>query len=145
MTGVQTCALPICADKSELLLLWAGRAVTHGRPDLAQGMLDAIVVPPPDQGWRVEATKALIAIADGRDEEGIAAFQALADAGAPGDGLQDALATAAGLTKNTETAGKLAGQLKSVAAARGLLEAGSSDGAREAVPPGDFAKYLENQ
>ncbi len=131
-------------DKSELLLIWAGRAVTSGRPAIATGLLDAMSAPPPENAWRVEATKGMIAIAEGRDDEGVGVFAALASAGAPADGLSDALATACALTKNVETATTLAGSVESVAAARCLVEAGATDKAKEVVPSGNYKKFLEN-
>jgi len=132
-------------DKDALLLLWAGRAVTSGKSGIASGLLDAMSAPPPDQAWRVQATKAMIAIADGKDADGIAIFTALASAGAPADGLSDALATAAALTKNKDTARQLAGELtESAAAARGLWEAGAVEKAKNAAPDGSLKKYLES-
>lgn len=138
-------------DKNELLLLWAGRAVTSGRPGSAAGMLDAMSAPPPDQAWRVQATRAMIAIAQGENEDGLATFTALAtalaagpDSGVPADGLYDALATAAALTKDPEVAKQLAGSVESVAAARGLYEAGATDAAKEVVPSGSYSKFLGN-
>lgn len=131
-------------DKNALLLLWAGRAVTSSRPAVAQGLLDALSAPPPDQAWRVEATKGLIAIATGDNQTGIDIFTSLASAGAPADGLSDALATAAALTKDPEVAKQLAGSVESVAAARGLNEAGAGDAAKEIVPSGGYKSFLGN-
>jgi hypothetical protein len=130
-------------DKNELLLVWASRAVTSGRPAIADGMLEAMSAPPADQAWRVQATKGMIAIANGENDEGIAIFTSLASAGAPGDGLSDALATAAALTKDPEIAKQLAGSVESAAAARGLTEAGATDAAKEVVPSGPYKSFLQ--
>jgi hypothetical protein len=127
------------ADRSEMLLVWAGRALTVAQPAMARDMLDAISTPPEGQAWRIRATEAMIAIAEGRNDEGLATFAALAEAGAPSDGLSDALATAAALTKDAEVAQKLAGSVESVAAARGLMEAGASEAAKQAAP--DASSY----
>jgi tetratricopeptide (TPR) repeat protein len=132
-------------DKNMLLLLWAGRAVTAKRPGIATGMLDSIGFPPEGQAWRIQATRAMIAIAEGDDAEGIKIFTQLASAGAdvPADGLSDALATAAALTTNKETARTLAGELReSAAAARGLSEAGAVEKAKQAAPEGPLKQYL---
>lgn len=134
------------ADKNELLLVWAGRAVTAGRPAIAEGMLDAMGPPPEGQAWRVQATRGMIRIANGENEEGIAIFAALAEGGAPADGLSDALATAAALAKDQETAAKLAGSVESVAAARGLYQAGAVGAAKQVAPAGSgFTKFLETK
>jgi hypothetical protein len=130
-------------DKNELLVLWAGRAVTSGRPGVAQAMLLAMGMPPEGQAWRVEATRAMIAVAEGRNDEGYAMFEALGAAGAPADGLSDALATAAGLTKDKELARRLTATLESVAVARGLYEADAVEAAKKAAPAGSFATFLE--
>lgn len=135
-------------DKNELLLLWAGRAVTSGEPGVAQGLIDSMGFPPEGQAWRVEATKAMIAIAEGRNDEGVQLFTVLAsaEAGAPADGLADALATAAALAKDAETATKLAGAVESVAAAKGLQMAGAGEAAKQVSPSSAaFTKYLGSQ
>lgn len=135
------------ADKNEQLLLWAGRAVTAGKPVVASGLLDAMGPPPEGQAWRVEATKAMIAIAEGDTATGIAIFTALSGQpeGVPADGLADALATAAALTKDPAIATQLAGAVKSSAAARGLYEAGAADAALAAAPEGGFKAFLEGR
>lgn len=131
-------------DKNQLLLVWAGRAATSGRPAIATNMLDAMSAPPPDNAWRVEATKGIIAIAEGRNDDGIGIFSALASAGAPADGLSDALATACGMTKDAEVAKTLAGSVESVAAARCLAAVDSTDVAKAVVPDGPYKTFLEN-
>ncbi len=132
-------------DKSALLLLWAGRAVTAGKPATATGMLDAMGMPPEGQAWRVEATKAMVAIAEGRDAEGLAIFASLESAGAPADGLADAKATAAALAKDKETAKTLVASVESAAAARGLWEAGAPQAAKDAAPGGSLKSWMEAQ
>jgi tetratricopeptide (TPR) repeat protein len=129
-------------DKNELLLVWAGRAVTSGSPGVAMGLLDVMEFPPEGQAWRVQATRALIAIADGEGARGLAIFNNLAEGGAPADGLADARATAIGLTDDAELAKQLAGDQESAAVARGLLKVGASEAAQEASPGGVLGKYL---
>jgi tetratricopeptide (TPR) repeat protein len=135
------------ADASELQLLWAGRAVTSGRSAIAAGLLDVMGAPPEGQIWRVQATRAMIAIADGDAETGLGIFQSLATAGegVPADGLSDALATAAGLTADPQIAAQLAGQVEGSAAARGLLKAGANPEAVQAARAGSFKQYLEGR
>jgi tetratricopeptide (TPR) repeat protein len=139
-------ALPGDAEgRSDLLLVWAGRAVTAGRPTIAAGLLDAIDFPPEGQAWRVEATRAMVAISEGRDEEGVALFRDLATAGAPQDGLADALATAASLAKNRATAKTLAGALETHAGARGLDAAQATAAAKTVAPAGMLRTWLEGR
>jgi hypothetical protein len=88
----------------------------------------------------------MVQIASGKNDEGIKTFSGLSAAGAPADGLADALATAAALAKDKETAKMLAGSVESVAAARGLYQAGAVGVAKSAAPPdSDFAKFLETK
>ncbi len=127
------------------MLLWAGRAATSGRPTIGSGLLDAIDVPPDGQIWRVQATRAILAIAEGEDEAGLEIFVSLAQAGAPADGLGDALATAASVAKSRATAKVLASKVETVAAARGL-EAAQATAAAKAVAPGSlYRDFLENR
>ncbi len=128
--------------KSEILLVWAGRAVTSGAPGVAMGLLDAMEFPPEGQAWRVQATRAMIAIAEGNGAKGLAIFNSLAAGGAPADGLADARATAIALTDDTELAKQLAGDLESAAVARGLLKVGAAEAAKERNPGGVFGTYL---
>jgi hypothetical protein len=131
--------------RDEELLLWAGRAVTSGHPGDASAMLDAMEAPPAGQVWRVQAVKAMVAIADGEPQRGVAIFTALASMGPPADGLSDALATAAALTDDREVAKQLAGSVESAAGARGLYEAGAVRAAANQAPSGPFKTFLENR
>ena len=132
-------------DRDEKLLLWAGRAVTSGLPGDASSMLDSMEAPPPGQVWRVQAVKAMIAIADGEPQRGVQIFTALASMSPPADGLSDALATAAALTDDREIAKQLAGSVESAAGARGLYEAGAVRAAMNQAPSGPFKTFLENR
>jgi tetratricopeptide (TPR) repeat protein len=132
-------------DKSEQLLVWAGRAVTSGHPDIAESLLDAISFPPEGQAWRVQATRGMVAIAQGNTEEGFKTFENLAEGGAPADGMADALATAASLTQDKADARRLAGGVQSNASAMGLYKAGAVGAARKAAPSGSLADFLESQ
>lgn len=127
-------ALPDDDQRDTWLLVWAGRAVTNQRPALAQEMLDQIARPPEGQAWRVQATRAMVAIAEGRSDEGFATFEALEYAGAPPDGLRDALATAAALAPDPDVARRLTGSQRSVAAAIAREHAGDATWA-DAIPP----------
>lgn len=134
------------ADKGGLLVLWAGRAVTSGKADVAASLLDAAEFAdvPPDQAWRVQATKAMVAVANGDGESAQALLSAIADAGAPADGLADARATACALAKDREVAKALVAGMESAAAARCLSEAGAGKAAAGAAPDGSALKqYLE--
>jgi len=134
--------------KDELLLLWAGRAVTSGAPGVAGNLLEAIDAPPEGQQWRIQSVRAMVAIADGDAETGVQLFGVLgglADAGdVPRAGLDDALATAAALSGDPSVAKQLVGGMESAAAARGLLEAGDGSAAKGQAPPGPLRSYLES-
>jgi len=145
-------ALPDNGDKGEQLLLWAGRAVTSGRSGIATSLLDELdlVGAPQGQEWRVQATRGLVFIAEGQNDEGIARFKALdaaIDAGfAPWQGVADATATAAALTQDKPTARALLQGSEGVPAARGLYAAGAGKLARNAAPNDSvFASFLENK
>jgi thioredoxin-like negative regulator of GroEL len=130
-------------DKQTLLLLWAGRAVVSGKVSVAKNLLDGLF-PPEGQQWRYQSTVAMIKIAEGREAEGMQMFEALRkDPTVPRAGLDDALATACGLTRDPAMAKKLVENVDSPAAARCLLAVGAS-GNLERVPEGPLRKFLEN-
>lgn len=85
------------------LLLWAGRAATQGHPGIAGSLIDEMGAAPAGQAWRVEATRALIFVADGDLDGAVALLQALQDGGAPVDGLRDARLTAASLVDDPDS------------------------------------------
>lgn len=115
-------------DGADQLLLWAGRAAAVGETGIASNLLDAITVPPPGQGWRVAATRAIAACVDGDGAGCLAQFEALR-AGAPADGYTDAAATAA-----------LGVAEKDPATAKALLQGLSGDAvARAYAAIGDMA------
>jgi len=88
--------LPVeLAERDRLLLLWAGRAAASGRPDVAESLLDEMSGVPHHQAWRVQATRALVLVGRGEVDQAEEIFRALAQGGAPADGLRDALLTAA--------------------------------------------------
>ncbi len=132
-------------DKNAQLLLWAGRAVTSKLPGVASSLLDDIDFPPEGQAWRVQATRAMVAVAEGNAEEGARILSALGEAGAPADGLADAMATACALTDDRAAAKQLAGSVESAAAARCLLQAGAGRAAMDQAPPGALKTFLENR
>ena len=139
-------------NKAEQLLLWAGRAATSNRAGIASSLLDEVRVlgAPPGQQWRVQATQAIVFVADGQPEQALAVFDSLqvaaADGFIPYEGLMDARATASALASSPADARSLAGDTESVAAARGLYQAGAGRVAREAAPGSStFATFLENR
>lgn len=126
------------------LLLWAGRAVAAGRPEVAQGLLEE-TTPPEGQRWRYTATLAMIKIALGESEAGLAMFEGLkADPEVPTDGLADALATACAVAKDPAVAQQLVAGVESSAAARCLLQAGAP-GAGASAPAGSLKQFLESK
>lgn len=136
--------LPESEDRASELLMWAGRAATSNRPQIGFGLLDSLGIVPKEQVWRVNATRAILLVKTGNDEEAIEIFKQLAKAKTvPKDGLADAVATAASVATSRKTAKVLAQTIKSHAAARGLLEARADAAARVAAPDGYLAQYLE--
>lgn len=107
-------------DGAEQLLVWAGRAVSVGEPAIATNLLDAIPVAPQGQVWRVQATKAMIACAEGNGADCLAGFERIVSI-SPTDGYADARATAAILIADRDTA-----------TAKKLLEGQSGDAAARA-------------
>ena len=87
----------------------------------------------------------MVAVAEGDVEEGGRIFSALQEAGAPADGLADAMATACALTDDRAAAKQLAGQVESAAAARCLLHAGAGRAAMDQAPSGAMKTFLENR
>jgi tetratricopeptide (TPR) repeat protein len=129
--------------KSELLLIWAGRAAAAGEVQVASNLVEAVVYPPPNQNWRRIATQALVACADGDEAKCRGLLDGLEGA-VPKAALLDARATAAILLAPKDSAGaaRIVGQEPSVASARALLAAGNVDAARKIVPNGLFARFL---
>jgi hypothetical protein len=107
-------------DGADQLLLWAGRAAAVGESAIATSLLDSITVPPAGQGWRVQATRAMVTCVDGDSAGCLAQFEAVR-AGAPADGYADARATAAHAVAE-----------KDPATARSLLDGVSGDVAARA-------------
>jgi len=139
-------ALPEEAEnKPEQLLIWAGRAVTTGKSSIASNLLDNLDFPPDGQVWRVQATRAIIAVADGDADEGIRILDALSEGGAPADGLADARATACALASDKAKARQLVAGLESAAAARCLMQAGAAVVAPTQAPDGALKTFLENK
>lgn len=106
-------------DGAEQLLLWAGRAVSVSEPEIAENLLDAIPVPPAGQAWRVQATRAMIACAQGNGADCLAGFDRIVSI-SPADGYADARATAAVLIadRDADTARRLIEGQSTDAAAR---------------------------
>jgi uncharacterized protein HemY len=138
-------ALPEDDDtKATQILLWAGRAATSGHAALASSLLDELSFPPDGQAWRVQATRALVAAAEGEADEAIRILDALAEGGAPADGLADARATACALVGERQKARQIVGELESPAIARCLSEVGAVAVAPTRALDGPLKSFLEN-
>ena len=132
-------------DKPTQILLWAGRAATSGVAGVATRLLDELSFPPPDQAWRVQATRAVVAAADGDADEAARILNALEEGGAPIDGLADARATACAVVGDRQKARQIVGEMESPAIARCLSEVGATLIAPKKAPDGALKTYLENQ
>ncbi len=127
------------------VLIWAGRAATAGKPEIASALLADAGLPPDASGtWRLRATDAIVAAAQGSDDS-LTLFDALAKGGAPVDGVADARATACAVAKSPELAQKLVEGLESAAAARCLMLVGATDAAKASVTSGLLDTFLENR
>jgi len=133
-------------DKETILLLWAGRAASAGEPQVATDLVDSIGLAPGGQTWRMNATRAIVACAEGDGPKCKSLLDGL-EASAPAEGLRDARATAAILLaeKDPAAAVDLVGTGPSAAVARALLAAGDVAGARRAAPSGPFSQYLASR
>ncbi len=145
-------ALPDTDTKSAQLLLWAGRAATSGEAGVASSLLDEVdaLGAPAGHEWRVQATRAMVMVADEQVADAVMIFdtlQTLANEGViPYEGLIDARATAAALATRPADAKSIAGEGESIAQARGLFAAGAGRAARDAAPAGSaFGTFLENR
>lgn len=146
-------ALPVeDPDREELLLLWAGRAITAGAPDVADSLLQAVEAPPAGQAWRLQATTAMLHVARGTPDEAVRIFEALDQGVAAGEvpaaGLSDARVTAASLARDGDTARRILGgagltATAAAAAALALSNASDAEGARQVAPPGALKNWLE--
>ncbi len=138
-------------DRATLLLLWAGRAAAAGEVQVASNLLESIDFPPPGQQWRVLATRAIVACAEGDSEKCGRILDGL-NRGAPPTGLADARATAAALlaNKDPQAALRVSGVQqpgdvpRSAATARALLEAGHVQNAGGIVAEGIFSSFVDS-
>ncbi len=133
-------------DKAELLLVWAGRAAAAGEAQVASNLVESIDFPPPGQQWRVIATRAIVACAEGDAKKCGSIFESIEKA-APPSGLLDARATAAILLAKSgslDEAREIAGDEASPAVARALLAADDPEKASEMVISGPFADFLSD-
>ncbi len=131
--------------KPTQVLVWSSRAVTSGQAGVAASLLDDLDFPPEGQAWRVQATRAIIAVAEGDADEGIRILNALAEGGAPADGLADARATACALATDKAKARELVAGLESAAVARCLMQVGADRVAPTQAPEGALKSFLENK
>ncbi|MBA2320178.1 MAG: hypothetical protein H0V89_03395 [Deltaproteobacteria bacterium] len=129
--------------KPEILMVWASRAATSGKPAIANSLLDDLDSPPEGQAWRVEATRAIAAVAGGELDVARSKFEALRAGGAPPAGVDDALATACMVAADADAARQLVQGVESAAAARCLAKAGDAGAAGQA-PAGPLKTFLEN-
>lgn len=131
-------------DKPELLLTWAGRAVSVGEAEIAQGLLDPLTFPPEGMKWRMDAVQGMVLCVQD-DFDGCRAAFEKADKTGPEAGVADARATAAYLIAedHPEEAKALVGSIQSNAAARALLQTGDAGAAKGASPGGVIDNYLD--
>jgi len=94
--------------KATEILFWAYRAATTADSDVAAELLDYVEFPPDGQAWRVQATRALISVADGNPDSGMRILDALADAGAPAEELASARTAACALVTDKAKAREFA-------------------------------------
>lgn len=136
---------PLPVDNAdELMLVWAGRAATHGSHELALGLLDQM--DPSVSPWRVNATRAIIAMGTGDVAGAKGILNMLGEMpDVPADGLADARATACMLAPDKVVAKEMVEGLESAAVARCLMKAGAPQAAKQAAPQGILKSYLENR
>jgi len=131
-------------EKPEMLLTWAGRAVSVGEAEIAQGLLDPLTFPPEGMKWRMDAVQAMVHCVNGETALCQETFDTVDKIG-PEAGVADARATAAYLIAedNPEVAKALVGSIQSNAAARALLQTGDATAAKGASPGGVLDNYLD--
>ncbi|HCH64166.1 MAG: hypothetical protein CL927_09905 [Deltaproteobacteria bacterium] len=130
-------------SKPELLLSWAGRAVSVRESEIASGLLAGLTFAPDGMKWRKDAVQAMILCVDGDGDGCQSAFDKV-DRISPVAGAADARATAAYLIADDqpEVAKALLEGVESNAAARALLETGDAGAAKAASPGGVIDNYL---
>lgn len=131
-------------DKTDQLLLWAGRAASVRETDTATTLLRA-AKPQGDQVWRKTATEGIVSCASGDAQRCIRTLDGL-EGDAPADGLADARVTAAMLigSSDAQAAKTLAGDYVSEGAGRALWNAGAKRMARNSTPPGALLNFFES-
>ncbi len=131
-------------EKPELLLTWAGRAITVKESEIAAGLLAPLTFPPEGMKWRMDAVQAMILCVDGEVDRCQKVFNKV-DKNGPVAGVADARATAAYLIADDhpEVAKALVAGIESNAAARALLETGDAAAAKDASPGGVIDNYLD--
>ena len=131
-------------EKPEMLLSWAGRAISVKESEIASGLLAPLTFPPEGMKWRMDAVEAMILCVDGDVDECQSAFQKVDKIG-PVAGVADARATAAYLVADDypDAAKALLDGIQSNAAARALLETGDAGAAKAASPGGVIDNYLD--
>jgi hypothetical protein len=112
-------------DGVEHLLIWASRAASAGEGEVAERLLDSVTVPPPGQGWRILATRAILLCGEG-DAAGCGTRFAQIQPIAPADGYADAVVTGATALAVHDPAGAraLVDSIRGDAAARLVAELG---------------------
>ncbi|MBN1335795.1 MAG: hypothetical protein JXB39_07520 [Deltaproteobacteria bacterium] len=130
-------------SRPESLLLWAGRAAAAGETQVASNLVESVGFPPQGQQWRVQATRGIVACAEGDAARCAGLLDGLTDVAPPG-GLADARATAAILlvSKDPEAAKAIAGTEPSPSVARALLAAGDGRSAAELLAGGPLDAFL---
>ena len=131
-------------DKTDQLLVWAGRAASLRETDTATTLLRS-AKPEGDQVWRKTATEGIVSCASGDAKKCIRTLEGL-EGDAPADGLADARVTAAMLIGPTDAqaAKTLAGEYISEGAGRALWNAGAKRMARNSTPAGALKTFFES-
>jgi hypothetical protein len=101
---------------------------------------------PEEHQWRVQATKAIVACADGNASVCLQTFTDL-EGIAPASGLNHAKTTAAVLLadKDTSGVGPLLVDVDGTPAAQAFWSAGKNNKARKVVEAGMFEKFLKGE
>jgi tetratricopeptide (TPR) repeat protein len=131
-------------EKPEMLLTWAGRAITVRESEIASGLLAPLTFPPEGMKWRMDSVEAMVLCVDGDLDGCQKAFNKIDKIG-PVAGVADARATAAYLVADEypDAAKALVAGIESNAAARALLETGDVGAAKDASPGGVIDNFLD--
>lgn len=125
------------------VLVWAGRSAALGHTSATDELLALVPNPPPNQAWRVDATRAINLVGKNDVPAALEAFAALDAGDAPEAGVIDARATAIGLCMTDEEARSLAGDIQAESIAVALLGRKMREDAKSHAPSGSLlARHL---